>query len=86
MKRHHVMGWLGAWPLATALAAAVVVGLAALMHTISTAPPNVQPLLTPPRQAAASDPRQLPLAPAPANGCSIMQVEASPPARSRQPG
>ncbi len=88
MQRHRMVDWLGAWPLATALAVALVVGLAALVHTISTAPPDVAPLLAPPRQAAAVDPRQrFPLALRSANPLSV-QVAAGrrPPARGRQPG
>jgi len=62
MQRHRMVRGLGAWPLASALAAAVVVGLAALMHAISTAAPDIAPLFAPPRPAAAVDPQQLFLA------------------------
>jgi hypothetical protein len=39
MQRQRSVDWLGAWPPATALAAAAVVFPAALMHTLSTAGP-----------------------------------------------
>ena len=82
MQRHGAMSWYATWPLATALTAALVMGVVALLETTLMVGPEAQPRRPAPQPTRPLAPQRVTIEPSRAPAARLRQ----PASRDAGPG